>query len=131
MRCATACPAEVGWRTVAPWVATGFLSIAAAVLAVVGYRHMFVPAAPQWFNLFAMYLSVIAYVVRDGMFLQWMVSQKIKAPVLKGSALLACYYGTSFLVAAIIAGPPNAIQMLRWLTPYVFSLAPSVPSRDG
>ena len=39
-----------------------------------------------------MYVSVIAYVVRDGMFLQWMVSQKIKAPVLKGSALLVCYY---------------------------------------
>lgn len=120
-------PAEVGWRTVAPWLATGFVSILAAVLALVGYRSMFTGAVPHWFNLFAMYLSVIAYVVRDGMFLQWMVSQKIKAPVLKGSALLACYYGTSVLVAAIMAGPPNAIQMLRWLTPYLFNLAPGVP----
>jgi hypothetical protein len=120
-------PAEVGWRTVAPWLATGFLSIAAAVLALVGYRNMFAAASPHWFNLFAMYLSVIAYVVRDGMFLQWMVSQKIKGPVLKGSALLACYYGTSVLVAAIMAGPANALQMLRWLTPYVFNLAPNVP----
>lgn len=118
---------EVGLRAVAPWLATGFVSILAAVLALVGYRHMFAGAAPQWFNLFAMYLSVIAYVTRDGMFLQWMVSQKIKAPVLKGSALLACYYVASVVVAAVIAGPPNAIQMLRWLTPYVFNVAGGVP----
>jgi hypothetical protein len=120
-------PSEVGLRVVAPWLATGFVSILAAVIALVGYRSMFAGAAPQWFNLFAMYLSVIAYVTRDGMFLQWMVSQKIKAPVLKGSALLACYYAGSFVVAAVIAGPPNAIQMLRWLTPYVFNVAPGVP----
>ena len=89
--------------------------------------RMYAGASPQWFNLFAMYLSVMAYVTRDGMFLQWMVSQKIKAPVLKGSALLACYYFGSVMVAAVIAGPPNAVQMLRWLTPYVFNLAPNVP----
>ena len=120
-------PAEVGWRTIVPWLATGVVSIVAAVLALVGYRHMFAGAAPQWFNLFAMYLSVLAYVTRDGMFLQWMVSQKIKAPVLKGSALLACYYVASFVVAAVIAGPPNAIQMLRWLTPYVFHVGGLAP----
>ena len=114
---------EVGLRVVAPWLATGFVSILAAVLALVGYRHMFAGAAPQWFNLFAMYLSVIAYVTRDGMFLQWMVSQKIKAPVLKGSALLVFYYVASFVVAAVVAGPQNMIQMLRWLTPYVFNVA--------
>jgi hypothetical protein len=123
----TRVPSEVGLRTIAPWLGTGLVSILAAVLALLGYRHMFASVAPQWFNLFAIYLSVIAYVVRDGMFLQWMVSQKIKAPVLKGSALLACYYVGSAIVAAVIAGPPNAIQMLRWLTPYVFNLAPGVP----
>jgi len=120
-------PGEVGLRVITPWLATGFVSIVAAVLALVGYRQMFAGAVPQWFNLFAMYVSVIAYVTRDGMFLQWMVSQKIKAPVLKGSALLACYYVASVMVAAVIAGPPNAIQMLRWLTPYVFNMAPGVP----
>src|ERR1044071_3833052 len=56
-----------------------------------------------------------------------MVSQRIKAPVLKGSALLACYYVASVVVAAIIAGPPNAIQMLRWLTPYVFHVGGMAP----
>ena len=120
-------PSEVGLRTVAPWLATGLVSVVAAALALVGYRSMYAGASPQWFNLFAMYLSVIAYVTRDGMFLQWMVSQKIKAPVLKGSALLACYYFGSVTVAAVVAGPPNAVQMLRWLTPYVFNLAPNVP----
>ncbi len=120
-------PTEVGLRAVAPWLATGLVSVVAAVLALVGYRSMFAGATPQWFNLFAMYLSVIAYVIRDGMFLQWMVSQKIKAPVLKGSALLACYYVGSFVVAAVIAGPPNVIQMLRWLTPYVFNVAGGAP----
>lgn len=120
-------PSEVGLRVITPWLATGFVSILAAVLALAGYRHTYAGATPQWFNLFAMYVSVIAYVVRDGMFLQWMVSQKIKAPVLKGSALLACYYVGSFVVAAVIAGPPNAIQMLRWLTPYVFNIAGPAP----
>jgi hypothetical protein len=115
---------DVALRAIAPWLATGFLSLLAAVLALVGYRHMFAGAAPQWFNLFAMYISIMAYVTRDGMFLQWMVSQKVKAPVLKGSALLVCYYAGSVVVAAVMAGPQNMVQMLRWLVPYV-----TVPGR--
>ncbi len=112
-------PMDVALRAVAPWLATGLVSLIAAVLALVGYRQMFAGAVPQWFSLTAMYLSVMAYVVRDGMFLQWMVSQKVKAPVLKGSALLLCYYVGSVLVAAALAGPQNMVQMLRWLVPYV------------
>jgi hypothetical protein len=117
-------PMDVALRTVAPWLATGVVSLIAAVLALSGYRHMFAGAVPQWFSLIAMYLSVIAYVVRDGMFLQWMVSQKVKAPVLKGSALLIFYYVASFVVSAVMAGPQNMLQMLRWLVPYI-----SVPMR--
>ena len=112
-------PMDVALRAIAPWLATGLLSLIAAVLALVGYRQMFAGTAPQWFSLIAMYISVIAYVVRDGMFLQWMVSQKVKAPVLKGSALLMCYYVGSVLVAAVMAGPQNMVQMLRWLVPYI------------
>jgi hypothetical protein len=117
-------PMDVALRTISPWLATGVVSLIAAVLALSGYRHMFAGAVPQWFSLIAMYLSVIAYVVRDGMFLQWMVSQKVKAPVLKGSALLIFYYVASFVVSAVMAGPQNMLQMLRWLVPYV-----SVPMR--
>jgi hypothetical protein len=112
-------PLDVALRTVSPWLATGVVSLMAAVIGISGYRHMFSGAAPQWFSLIAMYLSVIAYVARDGMFLQWMVSQKVKAPVLKGSALLVCYYVASFVVSALLAGPQNMLQMLRWLVPYV------------
>ena len=110
---------DVALRTIAPWVATGLVALFAAVLALNGYRRMFAGATPQWFSLIAMYLSVIAYVVRDGMFLQWMVSQKVKAPVLKGSALLVFYYVASVVVSAVMAGPENMLQMLRWLVPYV------------
>ena len=113
-------PSDVALRVIAPWLATGAISLLAAMLALVGYHRMYAGAAPQWFSLIAMYLSVVAYVVRDGMFLQWMVSQKVKAPVLKGSALLVFYYATSVLVAAVMAGPENMVQMLRWLVPYIY-----------
>ncbi len=111
---------EVALRAMAPWLATGLISLLAAVLALTGYRRMFAGAGLQWFDVIAMYLSVMAYVARDGMFLQWMVSQKVKAPVLKGSALLVCYYMASVLVSAVMAGPQNMAQMLRWLVPYVY-----------
>lgn len=117
-------PIDVALRVIAPWIATGIISLFAAVFALLGYRHMYTGSTPQWFSVIAMYLSVMAYVARDGMFLQWMVSQKVKAPVLKGSALLICYYAASFIVSAVMAGPENMAQMLRWLVPYI-----SVPAQ--
>ena len=113
-------PVDVALRAMAPWLATGVISLLAAALALGGYRRMFAGATLQWFDILATYLSVVAYVTRDGMLLQWMVSQKIKAPVLKGSALLVCYYAASVLVSAVMAGPDNMTQMLRWLVPYVY-----------
>ena len=110
---------EVALRAVVPWVATGAIGLFAAAIALIGYRQAFAGAAPQWFDLIAMYLSIAAYAVRDGMFLQWMVSQKVKAPVMKGSALLICYYLGCSVVAAVMAGPAHMFQMLRWLAPYV------------
>lgn len=118
-------PMDVALRAIAPWLATGMIAFLAAVFALLGYRRMYAGNTPQWFSLIAMYLSVMAYVTRDGMFLQWMVSQKVKAPVLKGSALLICYYVASFVVSAMMAGPENILQMLRWLVPYV-----SVPAQS-
>ncbi len=112
-------PTDVALRAAAPWVATGILGLVAAVFALNGYRHMFAGAAPQWSTLIAMYLSIIAYGLRDGMFLQWMMSQKIKAPVLKGSALLICYYVATSVLSAVLAGPENMRLMLRWLVPYI------------
>jgi hypothetical protein len=112
-------PVDVALRAITPWLATGLVSLIASILALVGYRQMFAGVVPQWFNLLAMYISVMAYVTRDGMFLQWMVSQKVKAPVLKGSALLVCYYIGVFVVSAVMAGPQHMVQMLRWLVPYV------------
>jgi len=113
-------PVDVAMRAIAPWLATGLISFLAAVLALTGYRHMFAGADLQWFDVIATYLSVMAYVARDGMLLQWMVSQRVKAPVLKGSALLICYYVASVLVSAVMAGPDNMVQMLRWLVPYIY-----------
>jgi hypothetical protein len=113
-------PIDVALRVMSPWLATGLISLLAAALALTGYRHMFAGASLQWFDVIATYLSVMAYVMRDGMLLQWMVSQKVKAPVLKGSALLICYYVASVLVAVVMAGPENMTQMLRWLVPYVY-----------
>ena len=72
-----------------------------------------------------MYLAIAAYAVRDGMFLQWMIAQRVKAPVLKGSVLLACYYAGSGVLAAVLAGPQHMGQMLRWLVP--FSSNPAEP----
>lgn len=116
---------DVALRAMAPWLATGVISLLAAALALTGYRQMFAGAGLQWFDVIATYLSLMAYVTRDGMLLQWMVSQKVKAPVLKGSALLICYYVASILVAAVMAGPQNMTQMLRWLVPYVYVPAQS------
>src|SRR5581483_7521703 len=71
-------PIDVALRAMAPWLATGVISLLAAVLALTGYRHMFMGAGLRWFDVIATYLSVVAYVVRDGMLLQWMVSEKVK-----------------------------------------------------
>jgi len=62
------------------------------------------------------------------MFLQWMIAQRVKAPVLKGSVLLGCYYAGCATVSAVLAGPQNMWQMLRWLTP--LSGDPSQPSNE-
>ena len=51
------------------------------------------------------------------MFLQWMISQRVKLPVLKGAVLLVCYYVGSGVLAATLVGPERMGQMLRWLTP--------------
>ncbi len=117
---------EVAAREIAPWAATGLIGLVAAALALNGYRQTFAGAAPQWFDIIAMYLSVVAYAIRDGMFLQWMVSRKVKAPIMKGSALLVCYYLASAILSAVVAGPERATQMLRWLVPYVMN-----PSQAG
>jgi hypothetical protein len=120
-------PLEVAARTVAPWIATGLLTLLAAVLALNGYRRLLDDASPLWFDVIAMYLSIIAYALRDGLFLQWMVSHKIKAPVVKGTALLVCYYAASSVMAAVMAGPEHMREMLRWLAPYIMTPEHSGP----
>ena len=77
------------------------------------YAGMTVP----WVGLMGLFLAITAYAVRDGMFLQWMVSQRVKLPVLKGAVLLVCYYVGSGVLAATLVGPERMGQMLRWLTP--------------
>ncbi|HEX8800486.1 MAG TPA: hypothetical protein VF772_17840, partial [Terriglobales bacterium] len=66
-----------------------------------------------------------AYAVRDGMFLEWMIAQRVKAPVLKGSVLLAVYYAGCGVLSAVLVGPQHMGQMLRWLAP--FSGSPTEP----
>jgi hypothetical protein len=90
----------------------------AAALAFTGYRQMFAGESPQWSGVIAMYLGIAAYAVRDGMFLQWMIAQRIKAPVLKGMVLLGFYYVGSTVMCAVMLGPQYMGQMLRWLAPF-------------
>jgi hypothetical protein len=116
---------QIASRLIAPWLATAFLGLIAAVLAFTGYRQMFAGESPQWSGVIAMYLGIAAYAVRDGMFLQWMITQRIKAPVLKGMVLLGCYYVGSAVICAISLGPQYMGQMLRWLAP--FSSNPADP----
>jgi hypothetical protein len=111
-------PTQIAARLVAPWLATATLGLVAAVLALVGYRQTFAGDGPQWTGVIAMYLAIAAYAVRDGMFLQWMIAQRVKAPVLKGMVLLGCYYLGSAVVCAVTLGPQQMGQMLRWLAPF-------------
>ena len=104
-------------RLVTPWVATGMIGLLAAILALVGYRHVFEGASIPWSGLVGLFLVITAYAVRDGMFLQWMISQRVKLPVLKGAVLLVCYYVGSAVLAATLVGPERMGQMLRWLAP--------------
>jgi hypothetical protein len=118
-------PQQIATRMIAPWLATSLIGLVAAVLALSGYRSLFASETLQWSGIVAMYLAFAAYAVRDGMFLQWMIAQRVKAPVLKGSVLLACYYVGSGVLSAVLVGPQHMGQMLRWLVP--FSSNPTEP----
>lgn len=117
---------QIAARLIAPWLATAFLGLFAAALALTGYRQMFSGDSPQWSGVIAMYLAIAAYAVRDGMFLQWMIAQRVKAPVLKGIVLLGCYYVGSAVICAVTLGPQQMGQMLRWLAPFTGN--PAEPS---
>jgi hypothetical protein len=78
---------------------------------------LFASESIPWITLASVYLLIAAYAVRDGMFLQWMIAQRIKAPLLKGMALLFCYYVGSAVLSAALVGPRHAPQMMRWLAP--------------
>ena len=110
-------PGQIASRLVTPWVATGAIGILAAVWALVGYRHSFEGIAVPWSGVISTFLLITAYAVRDGMFLQWMISQRVKMPVLKGMVLLVCYYVGSAVMAATLVGPWRMGQMMRWLAP--------------
>ena len=118
-------PQQITTRLITPWLATSFIGLIAAVLALSGYRSLFAGETLQWSGIIAMYLGIAAYAVRDGMFLQWMIAQRVKAPVLKGSVVLACYYAGCGVLAAVLVGPQHMGQMLRWLVP--FSNNPTEP----
>ena len=118
-------PQQIAVGLISPWLATSFIGLIAAVWALSGYRGLFAGETLQWSGIIGMYLAIAAYAVRDGMFLQWMIAQRVKAPVLKGSVLLACYYAGSGVLAAVLAGPQHMGQMLRWLVP--FSSNPAEP----
>ncbi len=83
---------QIAARLITPWVATGIIGLFAAVLALVGYRHAYEGVAVPWSGLLGMFLAITVYAIRDGMFLQWMISQRVKLPVLKGMVVLVCYY---------------------------------------
>jgi hypothetical protein len=104
-------------RLIAPWVATGLIGLLAAVLALAGYRQALDGNPVPWTGLVGAFLLITAYAVRDGMFLQWMISQRVKMPALKGMVLLVCYYVASVVIAVIMVGPERMGQMLRWLAP--------------
>jgi hypothetical protein len=121
-------PQQIAWQMVAPWLATGGIGLAAAILALAGYRGLF-DEPVRWIGIVGAYLAVIAYAGRDGMFLQWMIVQRVKAPVLKGSVLLGIYYIGSGIVSVLLAGPKNMWFMLRWLAP--ISGNPAEPMADS
>lgn len=108
---------KISLRLVAPWLATGAIALLAAMLALVGYRGLYAGESIPWMSLVSVYVLIAAYAVRDGMFLQWMITQRVKAPVLKGMALLFCYYAGSAVLSAVLVGPRHAPQMMRWLAP--------------
>ena len=110
-------PQQIAWRMVAPWLVTGGIGMVAALLALAGYRSSFEEPV-RWTGAIGVYLAVIAYAARDGMFLEWMIVQRVKAPVLKGTVLLGIYYIGSSILSVLMAGPKNMWQMLRWLTPF-------------
>jgi len=112
-------PSQIVTRIVAPWLAAGAIALVAAVLGLNGYHRTFAGISPQWFDVIAMYLSITAYALRDGMFLQWMVSQKTRIPVMKGTVLLIAYYVACSVIFTLAAGPERMHVMLRWLAPYV------------
>jgi hypothetical protein len=118
-------PQQITARLIWPWLATSFMGLIAAVWALSGYRGQFAGETVQWSGITAMYLAVAAYAMRDGMFLQWMIAQRVKAPVLKGSVLLACYYAGSGVLSVVLVGSQHMGQMLRWLVP--FSSNPADP----
>ena len=118
-------PQHIAARLIWPWLATSFIGLIAAVWAVSGYRGQFAEGTVQWSGIVGMYLAIAAYAVRDGMFLQWMIAQRVKAPVLKGSVLLAVYYAGCGVLSAVMVDPHNMGQMLRWLAP--FSSNPAEP----
>jgi hypothetical protein len=118
-------PGQIVSRLVTPWVATGMIGLFAAAWALVGYGHAFEGVAVPWSGVIGTFFVITAYAVRDGMFLQWMISQRVKMPVLKGMVLLVCYYVGSAVMAATVVGPERMGQMLRWLTP--ISSDPSHP----
>ena len=118
-------PQQIAAGLIWPWLATSFIGLMAAVRAVSGYRGQFAEGAVQWSGIVGMYLAIAAYAVRDGMFLQWMIAQRVKAPVLKGSVLLAVYYAGCGVLSAVVVGPQYMGQMLRWLAP--FSSSPTEP----
>lgn len=109
---------QVVQRIVWPWIATGALALIAALLSFIAYRHALEEIGIPWSTIFAIYLSMIAYAVRDGMFLQWLISQRVKVPVVKGVVLLGIYYVTSVFFAIAVAGPAMA-SVARWLLPFL------------
>jgi hypothetical protein len=111
-------PQQIATRLIWPWLATSLIGLVAAVLALSGYRGQFAEQTVQWSGIVGMYLAIAAYAIRDGMFLQWMIAQRVKAPVLKGSVLLAIYYAGSGVLSAVLVGPQHMGQMLRWLVPF-------------
>jgi hypothetical protein len=118
-------PRKIAARLIWPWMATSFIGLIAAVWAVSGYRGQFAEGTVEWSGIVGMYLAIAAYAVRDGMFLEWMIAERVKAPVLKGSVLLAVYYAGCGVLSAVMVGPEHLGQMLRWLAP--FSSSPTEP----
>jgi hypothetical protein len=114
---------RVSWqilmRIISPWLATGGIALVGAVVALLGYAPTYARESPNWFAVLVTYVSVALYAARDGLFLQWMISQRVKAPVLKGSVLLGCYYLAASTVSVLFAGPVHMGEMFRWLAPPV------------